>query len=178
MMAAETVEEAAEIFARGYEIPAEATANYEGRKANARAAYDEAARQATVPKPKQPPMTGTDIYPAYPDNPWDRVLPPPQRISGFIGSVRQFGRGVRSLVSQADPALLGGMQAGARYATYGGASQTIVNTINVGGVTVTHSNASPDDIGHAVADKTMEKLNAKGQYLLQSRTLTGGPNVV
>lgn len=178
MMAAETVEEAAEIFARGYEIPAEATANYEGRKANARAAYDEAARQATVPKPKQPPMTGTDIYPAYPDNPWDRVLPPPQSISGFMGSVRQFGRGMRSLVSQADPALLGGMQAGARYATYGGASQTIVNTINVGGVTVTHSNASPEEIGNAVADKSMEKLNAKGQYLLQSRTLTGGPNVV
>ena len=55
---------------------------------------------------------------------------------------------------------------------------SVTYQINVGGVTVTHSNASPDDIGNAVANKTMEKLNAKGQYLLQSRTLTGGPNVV
>nr|DAO88103.1 MAG TPA: tail tape measure [Caudoviricetes sp.] len=178
MKNASSIEEATEIFLRDFEKPQFPDAVLGERVANARKVAEEVTRRANKPKLKQPPITGTDIYPAYPDNPWDRVLPPPKGISGFVGSVRRLGRGMRTLVSQADPVLLGGMQSGARYATYGGSSQTIVNNINVGGVTVTHSNASPEEIGNAVADKSMEKLNAKGQYLLQSRTLTGGPNVV
>lgn len=76
--------------------------------------------------------------------------------------------------ANADPVLLGGLsgQNLARYGqNYGGI--TIYNSVDVGGVEVTNTNASPSDIGNAVASKTTSKLSDSANYVLQNRALTG-----
>lgn len=57
-----------------------------------------------------------------------------------------------------------------------GAGTTIIqNTVSVGGVNVSQPNASADEIGSAVGQKTIEALNRRGQYLVCNRAMTGGP---
>ena len=59
---------------------------------------------------------------------------------------------------------------------FGGAGTTIIqNTVSVGGVNVSQPNASADEIGSAVGQKTIEALNRRGQYLVRNRAMTGGP---
>ncbi len=56
------------------------------------------------------------------------------------------------------------------------AGTTIIqNTVSVGGVNVAGTNASADEIGTAVGQKTIEALTRRGQYLVRNRAMTGGP---
>ena len=50
-----------------------------------------------------------------------------------------------------------------------------VYEINVGGVTVAQTNASPGEIGRAVGSKTLEALDNRANYVLKNRALNGVP---
>ncbi len=87
---------------------------------------------------------------------------------------------VQSAVENIDPFLLQGFKGGSQpsYASMGNGGTTIINKVDVGGVIVNDSNASADDIGNAVGDKTTSSLESRSEYILQNRTVTGGPSWV
>lgn len=61
----------------------------------------------------------------------------------------------------------------------GGMGGSTVYNVNVGGVTVQGgANASAEDIGKAVGNETMKRLEERGQYILHSRTMAGAPVLV
>ncbi|MDQ0202475.1 phage tail tip lysozyme [Pectinatus haikarae] len=95
-----------------------------------------------------------------------------QGVHDVLGAI-----GISTLVNNADPRVLRNMTAGGAQANYAG-TNTVYNTVNVGGVTVTSSNASADDIGQAVADKSLDAVNNRGEYLYRSRAVTGSPEIV
>ncbi len=180
MKNASSIEEATEIFLRGFEKPRYPDDVLPERIDNAREVAEEVKRRANMPKPKLPSIEGTSIYPSYPDDPYTEILPTPS-IGGGMGLVsmaRYARRGLQRMVSQADPVLLNGIGSGMYPARYGASSHNVTYRVDVGGVTVAQTNASPQQIGNAVAEASMQALQQRGQYLLQNRTLTGGPNVV
>lgn len=75
----------------------------------------------------------------------------------------------------ADPMVLNGLLNGvsSAYASYGGSVTNITYQVDVGGVEVTNTNASPDDIGNAVGKKTVSSLDDRANYVLKNRTLNG-----
>lgn len=148
---ASSVAEAADIFTRRYEIPAAATADYDGRMANAESVY-QGLQSVTKPraysfgKPKEPTspydFTTQPIQISQPQSAYDYALVP-------AGASRMAGNSFA-----------------------GGGGNTYI--IKVGDVNVAQTNASPDEIGNAVADKSMQKLKENGNYILQNRTMGGG----
>lgn len=75
-----------------------------------------------------------------------------------------------------DPNLLGGLLGGAMtpVPTEAPANTTVTYSIDVGGVTVQGgANTSAEDIGRAVADQALKRLEGHGEYLLRSRNLVG-----
>lgn len=76
-----------------------------------------------------------------------------------------------------DPLLFNGLMQGGYQSGYG--SSSVVYQVNVGGVTVQGgSNASAHDIGQSVGNETMRRLEERGKFILQSRTLNGSPVMV
>lgn len=55
----------------------------------------------------------------------------------------------------------------------GAPSNHVTYNVDVGGVTVNGSNASPQQIGNEVGNQTLKKLEERGAYLLRSRNLVG-----
>lgn len=55
----------------------------------------------------------------------------------------------------------------------GAPSNRITYNVDVGGVTVNGTNASPQQIGNEVGNQTLKKLEERGAYLLRSRNLVG-----
>lgn len=94
------------------------------------------------------------------------------------GVIEAFGGGedvvkptafAQSAFEQVDPRLLqdirsGGNGAAPAYAPSGSQSIVVQNTVHVGDIHVANSNASPRDIGNAVADETMRRLQKKANY--------------
>ncbi len=93
---------------------------------------------------------------------------------GFVSSLAEKASGLQQRL---DPAMLTAMRYGmGPNSGFGGAGTTIIqNTVSVGGVNVSQPNASADEIGSAVGQKTIEALNRRGQYLVRNRAMTGGP---
>lgn len=93
---------------------------------------------------------------------------------GFVSRLAQTAAGLQQRL---DPAMLTAMRYGmGPNSGFGGAGTTIIqNTVSVGGVNVSQPNASADEIGSAVGQKTIEALNRRGQYLVRNRAMTGGP---
>lgn len=192
MKNAGSIEEATEIFLRGFEKPENPDSVLGERIANARAVSEEVMRRTNevIAKRQSPYSIVPSVYTPASANPdsFD-LLPPPSKPSygliggggmNFMSTARRMRRGVNNLVSAMDPVMLKGMASG-QTAALAGAGSTVNHVeynVNVGGVTVSQTNANPAEIGAAVADKTMERLNAQGQYIMQNRALTGGPNVV
>lgn len=81
---------------------------------------------------------------------------------------------IQSMIAEADPGLLQNVIGLDLYRQSGGDITNITYQIDVGGVKVENTNASPQDIGRVVADKTLSKLNERADYILKSRTLGGG----
>lgn len=84
-----------------------------------------------------------------------------------------------------DPLMLRGMRNGMASGGMwvpmvgGGFGGSTVYNVNVGGVTVQGgANASAEDIGKAVGNETMKRLEERGQYILRSRTMAGAPVLV
>lgn len=93
---------------------------------------------------------------------------------GFVSRLAQTAAGLQQHL---DPAMLTAMRYGmGPNSGFGGAGTTIIqNTVSVGGVNVSQPDASADEIGSAVGQKTIEALNRRGQYLVRNRAMTGGP---
>lgn len=100
----------------------------------------------------------------------------PLRVLG--NRIRRARRNMRRMAAAVDPVMMNGISANAAPVLYGVPTGGITYQITVGDVNVAQTNASPEQIGKAVADKSLEALQRRGQYVLQNRTLTGGPNVV
>lgn len=96
--------------------------------------------------------------------------------NGFVNLAHRARRGFNSLVASADPLMASGIING--YQPWYTDRNNVVYNVNVGGVTVAKTDASPQEIGRSVGDATLRALNERGKYMLQSRTLTGGPNLV
>ncbi|WP_371378924.1 transglycosylase SLT domain-containing protein [Sporomusa aerivorans] len=112
---------------------------------------------------------------------WDRVqdwweqFDKPSSSSSDSGLVRPstyFANGF----ANSDPVLLNNLMNGS-YPIYahnsGGGVTNITYQVEVGGVEVTNTNASPAEIGKAVGDKTASSINDRARYVLQNRTLNG-----
>jgi len=78
--------------------------------------------------------------------------------------------------ANSDPMVLNSLLRGGypSYAqNYGGIVNSVTYRVEVGGVTVANTNASADDIGKAVGDKTVSSINNRATYVLQNRALNG-----
>ena len=110
--------------------------------------------------------------PLYKSIPAAREKESGESFTGWLGSkIIDFFGGFSQQAS------LLNMQSNA-YADYynGGATTARIGDTNVNvAVTVAGSNASAQDIGNAVATQTVSKLEQRSQYVLQNRTLNGGP---
>lgn len=81
---------------------------------------------------------------------------------------------IQSMIAGADPGLLQNITGLDLYRQSSGDITNITYQIDVGGVKVENTNASPQDIGRVVAEKTLSKLNERADYILKNRTLGGG----
>lgn len=91
---------------------------------------------------------------------------------GFVRPSAYFANGFMNT----DPMLLNNfMQSSTPVYAQGSGSNitTITYQVDVGGVEVTNTNASADDIGRAVGTKTASSLNDRAIYVLQNRALNG-----
>lgn len=77
-----------------------------------------------------------------------------------------------NFVGRADPYLYNSLMSGGYAANYVGGNNTYY-TINVGGVNVANTNANPQEIGQAVADVTLTRLNNQARYIQQSKSTSG-----
>ena len=77
-----------------------------------------------------------------------------------------------NFVGRADPYLYNSLMSGGYTANYVGGNNTYY-TINVGGVNVANTNANPQEIGQAVADVTLTRLNNQARYIQQSKSTSG-----
>ena len=77
-----------------------------------------------------------------------------------------------NFVGRADPYLYNSLMSGGYAASYVGGNNTYYN-INVGGVNVANTNANPQEIGQAVADVTLNRLNNQARYIQQSKSTSG-----
>lgn len=77
-----------------------------------------------------------------------------------------------NFVGRADPYLYNSLMSGGYAASYVGGNNTYY-TINVGGVNVANTNANPQEIGQAVADVTLNRLNNQARYIQQSKSTSG-----
>lgn len=77
-----------------------------------------------------------------------------------------------NFVGRADPYLYNSLMSGGYAASYVGGNNTYYN-INVGGVNVANTNANPQEIGQAVADVTLNRLNNQARYIQQSKATSG-----
>lgn len=98
--------------------------------------------------------------------------------------LRHYSRGVamgmNRLMGDVDPVVMNGMMGSQGGITNYGATNNTYNTyhVNVGDVNVAQTNASPAEIGRAVADQSIDALQRRGQYIYKNRVLTGGQNLV
>lgn len=87
---------------------------------------------------------------------------------------------IKDAFASLDPLVMRGLIAGdtQTYAqNYGAGTVTNVTCkVDVGGVNVQNTNASPEEIGQAVGDKTANSLNSSATYLTKSKALCGGPS--
>ena len=90
-----------------------------------------------------------------------------RKIGGLFGSGFMQGANV-------DPYLYRGLMTGGYSASFAG-NNNISYHVNVGGVTVNNTNASPEEIGEQVGQYTASALDEQAQYMYQSRVLTGSP---
>lgn len=90
-----------------------------------------------------------------------------RKIGGLFGSGFMQGATV-------DPYLYRGLMTGGYSASFAG-NNNISYHVNVGGVTVNNTNASPEEIGEQVGQRTASALDEQAQYMYQSRILTGSP---
>lgn len=104
---------------------------------------------------------------------WDYVK---GKVSGILKSTSY----IKNALSGADPALIRSFmsQQIPAYSSERNGSVTIINNVDVGGVAVNNPNASADDIGNAVGNKAASALESRSQYVLQNRSITGGPSWV
>lgn len=98
--------------------------------------------------------------------------------------LRHYSRGVamgmNRLMGDVDPVVMNGMMGSQGGITNYGATNNTYNTyhVSVGDVNVAQTNASPAEIGRAVADQSIDALQRRGQYIYKNRVLTGGQNLV
>lgn len=98
--------------------------------------------------------------------------------------LRHYSRGVamgmNRLMGDVDPVVMNGMMGSQGSITNYGATNNTYNTyhVSVGDVNVAQTNASPAEIGRAVADQSIDALQRRGQYIYKNRVLTGGQNLV
>lgn len=98
--------------------------------------------------------------------------------------LRHYSRGVamgmNRLMGDVDPVVMSGMMSSQGAVTNYGATNNTYNTyhVDVGDVNVAQTNASPAEIGRAVADQSIDALQRRGQYIYKNRVLTGGQNLV
>lgn len=78
----------------------------------------------------------------------------------------------KNFVGRVDPYLYNSLMSGGYAASYVGGNNTYYN-INVGGVNVANTNANPQEIGQAVADVTLNRLNNQARYIQQSKSTSG-----
>lgn len=78
----------------------------------------------------------------------------------------------KNFVGRVDPYLYNSLMSGGYTASYVGGNNTYYN-INVGGVNVANTNANPQEIGQAVADVTLNRLNNQARYIQQSKSTSG-----
>lgn len=80
-------------------------------------------------------------------------------------------------VANLDPLMVRNLMsgnAGSQTVSYGGSSTNVTYQIQVGGVTVSQTNASPQEIGQSVGQETAKALDSRMEYVLQNRSLSGG----
>lgn len=98
--------------------------------------------------------------------------------------LRHYSRGVamgmNRLMGDVDPVVMNGMMGSQGSITNYGATNNTYNTyhVSVGDVNVAQTNASPAEIGRAVADQSIDALQRRGQYIYKNRVLMGGQNLV
>jgi len=107
-----------------------------------------------------------------------------QNRSGIVEA--HEGEGVQTLIAylksaltQTDPRLLKELRENLRepapaYMQSGGQSVVIQNTVRVGDIYVSKTNASPKEIGSAIADETMRRMGERANYMLKNRALSSG----
>ena len=92
------------------------------------------------------------------------------------GSGNDLFSAIASGFANADPIILNGLMQGTQPAyaqsAYGG-STNITYHVEVGGVNVTKTSATAEDIGNAVGEKTVSNINDRATYVLQNRALNG-----
>lgn len=85
---------------------------------------------------------------------------------------------VDGMMAGMDPMMTANFMSGQSSTASHEPSTTIVNNVTVGDVNVAQTNASPQQIGQAVADESLKALMQQGRYINYSRALTGGQNLV
>lgn len=97
----------------------------------------------------------------------------------FWGTVKDKAKGwlsdvlpvsTNGLTANMDPIMYNNMMRGGYQAVYGGTGNTYYN-INVGGVNVNNTNASPQEIGQAVGQETCTALEEKAKYTQRSKSI-------
>ena len=176
MKHASSVEEATEIFLRWFEKPENPDAVLGERISNAQAVHQEVIARANRPSVSSQPITAETAIP----NPLQKIDDTYNQVSlngsmwganNFMGAARRAHHSLNRMAAQVASVVNGYSPA------YAGAN-TVTYHISVGDVNVAQTNANPQEIGHVVANEILKPLNQRGEYILQNRVLTGGPNVV